>query len=395
MPSKQVRPKGNPALVNRTGRSRTFPLVLLTVLLICCPAFADWPMFRGNPARTGVAETQDSPGLDLVWKQKLGNLVDSSPAVVDGVVYVGSSDGFVHALRASDGQALWKYETDGAVTSSPAVAGGLVYVGSVDRCIYALRAEDGSPAWVHRTGGPVVSSPAVADGLVTCGSMDGNLYALDATSGAERWTARSPMWISSSPAVADGHVFVALSDERNIPAQGRIRAFRAADGKMIWEYAMALAADRGGRVWTSPAVDQGVLYIGGQDNIMHAIDATNGARRWMFKCGDKQPMWMISSSAAVLEGVAYFGCFDTLLYAVGAGEPRWKCPLNNIVDSSPAIAGRTLYVGSADHHVYAVNIDSGEPVARFETGGIVVSSPAVSDERVFIGSSDGNLYCFQ
>jgi len=370
-------------------------LIGLTTLVFVGSVRADWPMFRANPARTGVAESPVSPGLNLIWKQKLGNLVDSSPAVVGGVVYVGSSDGFVHAVSASDGQPLWKYQTGGAVTSSPAVVGGLVYVGSVDRCIYALQAEDGSPAWVYRTDGPVVSSPAVADGVVTCGSMDGNLYALDAKSGTVRWTAESPMWIAASPAVADGMVFIALTDERRIPAQGRIRALRASDGKLVWEYAMALAPDRGGRVWASPAVENGTLYIGGEDNIMHALDASNGARKWMFKCGDKQPMWMISSSAAVLDGMAYFGCFDTLLYAVGGAKPKWKCPLNNIVDSSPAIAGHTLYVGSADRHIYAINLDTGDPIARFQTGGVVVSSPAVSDGRLFVGSSDGYLYCFE
>ena len=57
----------------------------------------------------------------------------SSPAVVDGVVYVGSDDGNVYALNASSGAKLWNYTTGGDVYSSPAVVGGVVYVGSDGR----------------------------------------------------------------------------------------------------------------------------------------------------------------------------------------------------------------------------------------------------------------------
>ena len=54
----------------------------------------------------------------------------SSPAVANGVVYVGSNDGNVYALNASTGAMLWSYTTGGGVYSSPAVANGVVYVGS-------------------------------------------------------------------------------------------------------------------------------------------------------------------------------------------------------------------------------------------------------------------------
>ena len=64
--------------------------------------------------------------------------VDSSPAVANGVVYVGSEDNNVYALNASTGALLWKYATGSVVTSSPAVANGVVYVGSDDNNLYAF-----------------------------------------------------------------------------------------------------------------------------------------------------------------------------------------------------------------------------------------------------------------
>ena len=83
------------------------------------------------------------------------------------MVYVGSTDGKVYALKASTGVLLWSYTTGGEVDSSPAVANGVVYFGSWDYNVYALNASTGALLWSYATGYQVVpSSPAVANGVV-------------------------------------------------------------------------------------------------------------------------------------------------------------------------------------------------------------------------------------
>jgi len=62
----------------------------------------------------------------------------SSPAVADGVVYMGSDDGNLYALNATTGALLWKYTTGGWVASTPAVANGVVYFGGGGSTLYAL-----------------------------------------------------------------------------------------------------------------------------------------------------------------------------------------------------------------------------------------------------------------
>jgi outer membrane protein assembly factor BamB len=56
--------------------------------------------------------------------------VNSSPAVANGAVYVGSIDYNVYALNAKTGAVLWSYTTGANVDSSPAAANGVVYIGS-------------------------------------------------------------------------------------------------------------------------------------------------------------------------------------------------------------------------------------------------------------------------
>ncbi len=78
--------------------------------------------------------------------------VQSSPAVADGKVYVGSREGKVYALDASTGAFIWSYTTGNEVQSSPAVAGGIVFVGSIDGKVYALSATNGALMWSYTTG---------------------------------------------------------------------------------------------------------------------------------------------------------------------------------------------------------------------------------------------------
>ena len=78
-------------------------------------------------------------------------------------------DDNVYALNASTGAPLWSYATGNSVQSSPAVANGVVYVGSNDDNVYALNASTGALLWSYTTGGRVYSSPAVANGVVYVG----------------------------------------------------------------------------------------------------------------------------------------------------------------------------------------------------------------------------------
>ena len=160
------------------------PTTMLWMLLVafvlsgCGGQSQDAPMFRANPARTGVFPSNGPTRLnELAWKFKTDGMVNSSPAVADGVVYVGSWDGRLYALDAETGQEKWRFKTDGQVYSSPAVAGGMVYIGSLDGRLYALDAETGQEKWSFKTGSPVPSSPAVAGGVVYFVDKEGYLYA--------------------------------------------------------------------------------------------------------------------------------------------------------------------------------------------------------------------------
>ena len=81
-----------------------------------------------------------------------------------------SAPGNPNTTGPSNNQTLWVFKTNGDVWSSPAVADGIVYVGSFDRYLYAVNATDGSKVWSFKTGGTIFTSPAVANNVVYIGS---------------------------------------------------------------------------------------------------------------------------------------------------------------------------------------------------------------------------------
>ena len=81
-----------------------------------------WSTFRHDLTHTGYSTSTAPLTNQLLWNYTTGNSIAySSPAVVNGVVYVGSNDHYVYALNAATGTYIWSYKTGGSVDSSPAV----------------------------------------------------------------------------------------------------------------------------------------------------------------------------------------------------------------------------------------------------------------------------------
>jgi outer membrane protein assembly factor BamB len=225
-------------------------LVLVLPALALTLSACDWPEFglydhgTRDSADTGI-NTSTVASMKLDWTATTGGPVESSPAVVNGVVYMGSGDDKVYALNATTGATLWTATTGGAVHASPAVANGVVYVGSNDDKVYALNASTGATLWTATTGGAVVSPPLVAGSTVFVGSNDGSLYALNATTGATLWTANTAPPGASAPefgnpaAVGNGIVYVENAGVvsgciTHCVIAGNLYALNASTGATLW-----------------------------------------------------------------------------------------------------------------------------------------------------------------
>ena len=321
---------------------------------------------------------------DSRWQAAAGDSVTSSPAVgSDGTVYVGSNDEKFYAINP-DGTIKWSHTAGGYFDTSSAAIGadGTIYAGCEDGNLYAFN-PDSTLKWTYSvpmTSG-LSSSPAVAaDGTVYFHADDGNLYAVS-SAGALKWTFAAAGVSYAAPTIApDGTVYVGTDG-------GLFYAVTPA-GAQKW---MFTAPVPGESIYTAAAIDaQGNLYFGTLSGNFYSVDPT-GVLRWTYAVGDG-----ITSAPALANGSVYFGAYDGYLYALTtAGALKWRYPLGTQVRaSSPAVdANGVVYIGCYDHNVYAIS-PAGALTRIYATDDIVRSSPVIAGTSLYFGSNDHRVYAF-
>ena len=189
-----------------------------------------WSQFRGTPALTGVSSAEVPQNLDLLWTFDAGESIDSSAAIVDGTVYVGTYLGELIAVDLETGEPKWRYQATpdvGIGESSPAVGDGLVFVGDLAGLLHAVDSDTGEGVWTFQTEGEIKSSPVVVGEHVLVGSYDGYLYNLLATDGTLVWKYETLNYVHATPAVANGVAYFGGCDEV-------FRGVRVTDGEEVF-----------------------------------------------------------------------------------------------------------------------------------------------------------------
>ncbi|HTS74380.1 MAG TPA: PQQ-binding-like beta-propeller repeat protein [Gaiellaceae bacterium] len=274
------------------------------------------------PIERGIIRALEAWDGRVVWSRRFNACIAASPAVAKGVVYESllnpcdqphdNKKGAVVALNAQTGKTVWRAEI-GATESSPLVVNGVVYVGSRNNRVYALDAKTGRVRWTYTTGGEVKGAGAYIAGTVYFGSYDGHVYALNARNGKLRWRASAESRLGgrgtfyANPAIAYGRVYIGATD-------GVVYSFGATSGRLLW------ARRTGGYVYSSAALWRRTVYVGSYDHHLYAIDAATGDVRWAFHANGA-----ISGSPTVLNGVVYFSTLKARTYGLDAlsGKVVW------------------------------------------------------------------------
>jgi len=340
----------------------------------------------GGLVRAEVHTAPDEPaewvgeGVKPLWVFACEDEIRSSPAVSQGVLYIGAHDNNLYALNLADGSFRWKFPTEGRIVSTPVVSvpDNLVIFGSADNILYAVDTRTNQLNWSTRTRAPMQSSPALVHGHVFFGSDDGNLYAVRAATGRVQWTFSGGMAIRTRPLVKDELVIIGMESGDVIATD--------LSGRMLWRF----KAKRG--VASSPLEHDGIVYFGSMDWQVYAVDIQRGWKAWEFRTNKA-----VISSPCFGEDRIFIGSADGNLYALDAasGRERWRFATEGQVTSSPSYFDGAVYFGGIDGKVYSLDARNGQLRWSYQTGGPVPSSPLVVDGVVYIGSMDHYVYAFK
>lgn len=231
------------------------------------PAVAGGTVFIGSwdsvlyalDAETGLQKWSFKAGDDPVIHNQVG--FQSSPAVVGGTVYVGCRDAHVYAIDASTGRKKWDYPTSKSwVVGTPAVRDGVVYVGTSDSARFmALDAKTGRLRFNFDAKAYMFSSAALAGELAYVGDHNGKLYAIDAATGKLAWEFQTEASKTDRMKV--------LNPDGSLNQDAFAPLFGDFEDMYIDFYRFTSI----GAIVSSPAVDRGALFFGSMDGNLYAL----------------------------------------------------------------------------------------------------------------------------
>jgi len=312
------------------------------------PAVGEEYVFVGGLGSTFYALSKADGRV--VWSfERDGSMADSSPWYREGSVYVGSGGGSIYALDASDGTVEWQWSCPSAVTSSPIVHDGVLYAGRNDGVLVAIDADDGSTVFQYDLGTTEFSELAYSS-VQECVYLETDargLSAHDATDGGRQ------VWVNKFGADVGSATPVVDDDEDLLYyASNEIRALATDDGTVQWGTAFY-----GTNAGSSPAFEDGVLYVGSADGKVYRVPSTDGvlvnSSDWEFQT------WDLS------------------------------------IATDPVVVGEGLAVGTLSGTVFLLDTESGRELDQYVLECEIRANPAVDGDELFVAGHDGGVYAFE
>ncbi|MFA5771438.1 MAG: PQQ-binding-like beta-propeller repeat protein [Thermoplasmata archaeon] len=359
--------------------------------------------FRNNIYNTGSSELSSIITNDVMWKFNTTSYeVDASPAVAYGNVYITTWTGF-YCLNENNGSVVWNTSTIKGI-SSPAIYDGKVFVGSTDGKLYSLNAITGEILWnitlqqdVVYTG--ISSSPKILNDKIFIGTSNetggsGKIYAIYADNGTIIWNYTTSSVYLSTASISENKLFIGLMGIFNTtsfswaPPYG-VLCLNTDNGSLVWVF------QTNGSVASSPAVYANSVYFTSKDGGLYRVDM-NGTEIWRKEIGTS------TSSPAIVNNTIYvgsgtFGPSGKIRAFDENGNKLWEFVPNGGVQSSITVGNGKLFFATNTQNGTIYSIDANGNLLWKSTPkpeNYILGSPVIADNKLFVASDNGFIYCF-
>lgn len=270
---------------------RALGALLLFASLTGCSTVSGWFDMDDDEDLQAPAELTDIDEqlrVRRLWSVGVGDgqgkgLYRITPVIVGDRIYAAGSDGEVRAVDRQGGKTLWKRELDSGLSGGVGHHEGMLLLGGNDGEVIALDAETGEERWLSRVSGEVLAPPQGDGRVVVVQTYDGKLYGLDYKSGTRLWNYDSNVPVltirgTSTPILSNGVAFAGF-------ANGRVFAFDASSGAVMWEARVAIPQGRS-EIERIVDVDGAMalvgteLYVASYQGRIAALDARTGRKIW-------------------------------------------------------------------------------------------------------------------
>ena len=339
------------------------------------PVSADTHIYIGSSNGIFALTHQDLSVVER-WEGETPGRVTGAAAVVDQRLFFGSTDHTVNSWDAYDGQVRWSFPAEDTIEVAPVVSDGMVYVSSGESWVYGLDAYSGSLIWRTQLESNASDAVAVNDGRLYVGDEKGIFYILSARTGQEWFRYRTPRAITGSPVLSvdgqrayftsGGQLYAVDARQREIPGLYQFKQLWTQF--WLWQVpGVPRPQGQQGGLWrftpenplqgvkSSPALahdeNGDVLYVGGHDHNLYALDAIDGSLLWKFEAVDA--IW---ASPLIVKDQVIFGDDAGNLYSLhrATGTLNWTMNLGGAVRIAPVVSKGLLLVRTADGTVFGI-----------------------------------------
>ncbi len=353
----------------------------------------------------------------LAWSAQIGagedrrHRITAEPVAANGRIYTLDSRATVTATSAN-GATVWTRDLtpaglrgDGASGGGLALADGVLYVASAYGRLHALDAASGEVRWTHRFDAPAKGAPTVIGDRVFVVAADSSAWVLDTRDGKVDWQlpgTPTPASITGGAAPATAGELVLFP----IPS-GELIAARRDTGMEVWR--RVIAGQRQGMAYAGvtditgdPVVVGDTVYVGNQSGRVMALNRTNGSVRWTADEAAYGPVWPVDTALFMMTDRNRLVRLDA-----ASGERVWAQELPLYTQErerrraqifghyGPVLAGGRLYVASNDGELRSFDPISGAYLGSVSVPGGAAASPIVVDRTLYVVSANGQLHAFR
>jgi len=385
------------AFVNRHP-VRAVALALCTLLLQGCSLFQSDDEKALEPAE--LIDFSEEMELRKVWGTSIGDGQGDdynrlNIVVSGGRIYGAAADGTVRVVNMETGKEVWETELDDEISGGVGYGGDLVIVGTPDGDVIALDANSGSEVWRSKVASEVLSAPGADFDVVVVYALNGQITAFDSSTGELRWRQETNMPLltlrGGAPVLMEnGNAYVAL-------ANGRILAFKASNGTILWDGKIAQPQgqsdiERVVDIEGKPLVIGQTMYAVTYQGKLGAVSMGNGRSLWSRDASSYMSVAEGFGNLYVAESQGAVSAFE-----INGGALRWQNDqFARRQLSAPAVFSNYVAVGDFEGYVHVLSQVDGHVVGRerVDSAGLRADMLGIGD-RLYVYDNDGGLTCYE
>lgn len=384
---------------------KLFRLLTTSVLLLLisgCSTFQEWFGSEEEDATAPVELERIDTKVKLKkqWSTKIGDgqgdgFYKITPTLVDGVLYVASSDGEVAAISAVDGDRLWRVELERPLSGGVGYHDRRLYLGGADGSVLQLSADDGVVEWEAPVSGEVLAAPAVSDDWVIVQTYDGKLLGFQPGADEPAWTFTSDVPVltlrgTSTPILVGDNAIAGFGD-------GKVIAVDVNSGNVSWESRIGVPQ---GSSEIDRIVDidgamtqQGIeLFVASYQGRVAALDSRTGRKLW------QQNVSSVTGTHVGFGNVYVADVDGTLSAFLRTGQGvRWQnIELGYRQLSRPTPVSSYVATVDFDGYLHLLSQVDGQIVGRTKIGGDAARADMIADSgRLIIFADNGQLLAYE